>query len=127
MKADSNSKFLGWHLPRASALFAMLVVLSFCVHDIQLNHSHQHEPSGGHEDSSHLVPALSEFLHAADKKLLFALLLVSIALGAGILAHAFETPKTPQRVGVDIRQIRERHDEHVQLFRSGILHPKLCG
>lgn len=127
MEVGSNSRFLGWRLPRASALFAMLVVLSFCVHDIQINHAHQHNHSGEHKDSSSSVPVLSEFLHVTDKKLLFALLLASIALGAGIFAHAFAAPKAPQAVHTDTWRLRERHDEHVQLFRSGILHPKLCG
>lgn len=123
-----DSIFSIWRLPRVFMLVACTVLLSFAVHDIQLHHSHPSDAQSTHEEGrgTHTL-AVSDYLHATDRKIFLLIFLAFIALG---VTRALVPYAIPSRFRISQRprvRASERYNFFLHLFKIGILHPKLCG
>ena len=116
-------------------LIAALLIFSFGLHTIDVTHTHHH-PAGteGHSTTPDGFSAISEYVHGIEQKFLL-LLLAIIYIGGTALALRYALPN-PTYVDVllfgallfSIHTYTKRvYCEHyiTDLFRTGILHPKL--
>lgn len=115
-----------WQFPRFFVLLSCTMLFSFGIHDIQLQHSHQSSGQGGrHENAGQHTLAVSDYLHATDRKLFFLIFLICISFGSTRVLIPYTLPSRFSMRHYSFLSVPERYDVHLYLFKTGILHPKL--
>jgi len=103
---------------------AFLLVFSFGLHTIEIEHEHPYHSASHHERASHgeETAALSVYLHAGDRKALLALPPLE-------LSHAFLVSYAPSVEGVAYRESAGRSvvctDHLRECLSDGILNTKV--
>ena len=125
MMSNVLAKLLSLALP----ITACMLVLSFSVHSLQIEHVHP----GGDTHAQGKTEVLGEYMHAAEKKLFFYAVLSFLLLGAFLVPGT----KSGQELMLSLRTIlvrvyRSRVFFGLRLFshfrillKRGILNPKL--